>query len=111
MHCDTYNNKWRVIKLVFAVDVHASTDKFLTLPQIAVPTGNKKVIELLGGIQRIFVSKNAALDHETFLCERTLELELLEHHDAKSGCRSLLERECMMMSKCIQKSCVGDAAT
>ena len=86
MHCDTYNNKWRVIKLVFAVDVHASTDKFLTLPQIAVPTGNKKVIELLGGIQRIFVSKNAALDHEILLGKGALELELFEDHDVKSGC-------------------------
>lgn len=76
----TYYNERRVIKMIFAINIDADTDQFLTLAQVPVSTSKEKVVELIARVQRVLISQDTAFDHQTLLTELCFKLVLSERH-------------------------------
>lgn len=77
---ETHNDEWRVVKPIFAIDVHAQTDEFLALAKIAMSTSQQKIVKFVGLVERVLIAQDAALDQGALLAELPLQFMLPEHH-------------------------------
>lgn len=75
-----YNDEWRIIKLVLAVDVDAHVHEFLTFAEVAVAACNEELVKLIALIKRIILAQNAVLDQFMLLVELALQAKLCHYH-------------------------------
>lgn len=76
----TYNDERGIIVSVFAVDVNALRDQFLTPLQITAATCHQKIVEFWRCVEGVLISQDSSLNKLVVVFELSLKLELSEHH-------------------------------
>lgn len=77
----THDDEGRVIEAILAVDIDAALAyKLLALAEVAVPTGEEELGELLALVEGVLVLQHIGLDQDALFAWLPVQLVLAEHH-------------------------------